>query len=421
VSMIDGRMETLVAPIALFTPLAAKATGLYDRDAARLGKSTLDQAPQLLQLATLVMFGTWLISPAVTGRVFDAHSVFGGWLLLNVALIGGRTIARTGAANLTEPERCLFIGPQKDASRFREKLAQDRTTNAEIVAQVDFDAADDDVLIVADARALVDQLGIERVIIAPKTPGGPHVLELVRAFEASGVRVTMIPALLQAFGSAVEFDEVHGMALLGMRSFRLTNSSRLVKQAFDRISATLVLVLAGPFMAVVAIFVKLDSPGPALFTQRRIGQGGQQILVYKFRTMVVDAAERKADLLADNQAADGFFTMVGDPRITRVGRILRKTSLDELPQLFNVLRGEMSLVGPRPLIPEEDARVVGWHRRRLDLMPGMTGHWQVLGSSRVPMLEMVAIDYLYVANWSLWADIKLLLRTIPYVLLRRSM
>lgn len=116
-----------------------------------------------------------------------------------------------------------------------------------------------------------------------------------------------------------------------------------------------------------------------------------------------------------------LYWRVNDPRITRVGRLLRRTNLDELPQLLNVLRGEMSLVGPRPLIPQEDKRVVGWHRRRLELTPGITGHWQVLGSSRVPLDEMVAIDYLYVANWSLWTDLKLLLRTIPHVLTGRGL
>ena len=128
----------------------------------------------------------------------------------------------------------------------------------------------------------------------------------------------------------------------------------------------------------------------------------------------------KADLLHRNEA-DGFFKIADDPRVTRVGRWLRRTSLDELPQLINVLRGEMSLVGPRPLVDEEDARIEGWFRRRLDVTPGMTGAWQVLGSSRIPLRDMVTIDYLYGANWSLWLDVKILLRTIPHMLSRRGL
>ena len=141
----------------------------------------------------------------------------------------------------------------------------------------------------------------------------------------------------------------------------------------------------------------------------------------KFRTMVPDAEALKEGLRARNEAQEGLFKIAEDPRVTRVGRLLRRRALDELPQLWNIVRGEMSLVGPRPLVLDEDQRIEGWHRRRLELMPGMTGPWQILGPARVPLREMVAIDYLYVANWSLWTDIKILLRTIPHVLQRRGL
>jgi lipopolysaccharide/colanic/teichoic acid biosynthesis glycosyltransferase len=166
--------------------------------------------------------------------------------------------------------------------------------------------------------------------------------------------------------------------------------------------------------------VKLDSAGPVFFRQTRVGKDGRRFAIYKFRTMCADAEARKAQLMALNEG-DGLFKISDDPRITRVGRILRRTSLDELPQLFNVIKGEMSLVGPRPLILCEDEAITGYDRRRLQLTPGMTGHWQILGSSRVPLSEMVKIDYLYVAGWSLWADLKILLRTVPYMLARRGL
>jgi lipopolysaccharide/colanic/teichoic acid biosynthesis glycosyltransferase len=208
---------------------------------------------------------------------------------------------------------------------------------------------------------------------------------------------------------------------LGVRAFSLSHSSRLIKRLFDVLGASAALVLLAPLLGAVALLVKLSSHGPVFFRQERVGRGGRPFELLKFRSMVADAEERKAALAEHNQAAAGFFKIANDPRITRVGRLLRRTNLDELPQLLNVLRGEMSLVGPRPLIPQEDERVVGWHRRRLELTPGITGHWQVLGSSRVPLDEMVAIDYLYVANWSLWTDLKLLLRTIPHVLTGRGL
>jgi lipopolysaccharide/colanic/teichoic acid biosynthesis glycosyltransferase len=193
-----------------------------------------------------------------------------------------------------------------------------------------------------------------------------------------------------------------------------------VKRTFDVLGASLAVVGAAPFMALVAIAIKLESPGPVLFRQTRVGRDGQHFRICKFRTMCDDAEERKAELHDVNQCTGGLFKIVDDPRITRVGKLLRRTSLDELPQLFNVLAGDMSLVGPRPLVVDEDQRITGLDRRRLALTPGMTGPWQILGSTRVPLPEMVKIDYLYLAGWSLWADVKIMLRTVPYMLARRG-
>jgi lipopolysaccharide/colanic/teichoic acid biosynthesis glycosyltransferase len=212
----------------------------------------------------------------------------------------------------------------------------------------------------------------------------------------------------------VEFDDIHGMPMLGIRSFGLSRSSRAVKRGTDIFASSLGLLAVSPLMIMIAIAIRLDSRGPVFFRQERVGRDGQRFGLLKFRSMVVDAEARKAELLALNQT-DGLFKLANDPRVTRVGRIMRKTSLDELPQLINVLKGEMSLVGPRPLIVDEDEKIVGWHRRRLHLTPGMTGPWQILGSARVPLHEMVNIDYLYVANWTFWTDAKILLRTVSYM------
>jgi lipopolysaccharide/colanic/teichoic acid biosynthesis glycosyltransferase len=208
------------------------------------------------------------------------------------------------------------------------------------------------------------------------------------------------------------------MTMLGVRSFGLSRSSRLIKRAFDVVVASIGLVVISPILGAIALAISLDSKGPILFGQVRVGRDGKHFRMFKYRSMVADAEMQKDSLRALNEAGDGLFKLTHDPRVTRVGRFLRGTSLDELPQLFNVLRGEMSLVGPRPLVVDEDAQVLGLDRSRLHLTPGMTGPWQVLGS-RVPMQEMVGIDYLYVANWSLWLDIKILLRTVSHVA-RRS-
>jgi lipopolysaccharide/colanic/teichoic acid biosynthesis glycosyltransferase len=191
----------------------------------------------------------------------------------------------------------------------------------------------------------------------------------------------------------------------------------VLKRAFDLVVTTLGLIAVLPILAAVALAIRLDSRGPVLFRQPRVGRDGHHFQIIKFRSMVVDADVQKDRLRAFNEVGAGMFKIAHDPRVTRVGAFLRRTSLDELPQLFNVIRGEMSLVGPRPLVLDEDALVVGLDRSRLHLTPGMTGPWQVLGT-RVPMHEMVAIDYLYVANWSLWQDLKVLLRTVRHVLRR---
>ena len=170
-----------------------------------------------------------------------------------------------------------------------------------------------------------------------------------------------------------------------------------------------------PVIAGTALAIRLDSRGPIFFRQVRVGRDGRHFRIFKFRSMCMDAESQKDDLRGLNEVGDGMFKITEDPRVTRVGRFLRRSSLDELPQIFNVLRGEMSLVGPRPLVIDEDVQVQGLDRSRLHLTPGMTGPWQVLGA-RVPMAEMVAIDYLYVAGWSLWLDVKLLLRTARHVL-----
>jgi lipopolysaccharide/colanic/teichoic acid biosynthesis glycosyltransferase len=182
------------------------------------------------------------------------------------------------------------------------------------------------------------------------------------------MRVSLVPHVLDVVGSSVVFDEIAGLTLLGVRRFDLPRSSRLIKRAFDLAGAAAVLVLTAPLFAAIALAIKLTSPGPVLFRQTRIGRDGKPFEICKFRSMVPDAEARKSELQELNEAS-GLFKMADDPRITGIGRILRKTSLDELPQLLNVLRGEMSLVGPRPLVVDEDRIITGYDRRRLYLTP----------------------------------------------------
>jgi exopolysaccharide biosynthesis polyprenyl glycosylphosphotransferase len=349
---------------------------------------------------------------------------------LTAFLMFGRACARAVALRTAPPERCLFIGDEVSAATVRAKLNGHGGTNAKVVAHLDLDKAapwSTDTFSaprLSEIRDLAQSLDVHRAIIAPGWSNGAdprETVNLVRTLKAVGVRVSVLPRMLEVVGSSVEFDDLHGVTLMGVRRFDLTRSSAAVKRSFDLVGATLGVVAISPLMLFFAAAIKLESRGPVFFRQLRVGRHGRRFQMLKFRTMVEDADELKDSLRDRNEAQEGLFKIAEDPRVTRVGRFLRRTALDELPQLFNIISGQMSLVGPRPLVIEEDRRIEGWHRRRLELMPGMTGPWQILGPSRVPLKEMVALDYLYVANWSLWTDIKILLRTVPHVLGRRGL
>jgi lipopolysaccharide/colanic/teichoic acid biosynthesis glycosyltransferase len=189
-----------------------------------------------------------------------------------------------------------------------------------------------------------------------------------------------------------------------------------VKWLFDRVGSALLLVLLSPLFVGLAAWIILESGRPVFLVQQRVLRGGRPFGLFKFRTMVPDALEAGKRM----GLADPFGVLANDPRITRSGRWLRRTSLDELPQLWSVLKGDMSLVGPRPLVEDEDRQITGWGRGRLDLTPGLTGLWQVLGRTSIPFEEMVKLDYVYVTNWSLWWDIKILVQTLPVVLNRKG-
>jgi exopolysaccharide biosynthesis polyprenyl glycosylphosphotransferase len=406
--------------------LGAKISGLYGRDDALLRKTTLDEAPKLFQVATMCALAAWLAAGAIVAKSLDRHQVLFLWLVLTVLLIVMRTAARAIALRIAPAERCLFIGDAASCRAIRSKLVDHAGINANLVAHLDLESVEPwstdarSSTRLAEVRDLARELDIHRAIVAPRSANAAEVLDLVRTLKAVGVRVSVLPRLLEAIGSSVEFDELDGITVMAVRHFELTRSSVMVKRSFDLVCASILLLAVAPLMIAITAAIKLDSRGSIFFRQLRVGRHGKRFQIVKFRTMVPDAEALKDSLRHRNEARDGLFKIADDPRTTGVGRFLRKSALDEMPQLLNVLKGEMSLVGPRPLVVEEDLRVEGWHRRRLELTPGMTGHWQILGPTRVPLAEMVAMDYLYVANWSLWTDVKILMRTVPHVLRGRG-
>jgi exopolysaccharide biosynthesis polyprenyl glycosylphosphotransferase len=420
----DSLSVAMVAPLPLVV-LVSKVMGLYDRDQHLLHKTTLDEAPTLFQLATLYTLLLWLSHPLLVEGFLGRDQVLGLWGMLFVLLLVGRTAARHLARAAAGPERCLVIGHAASVEQVRKKIESSFSTNATIVGRVPLETESPDrhdLAIVGDLGGLRSALvehDIDRAIVAPGVSSSEETLHTIRLVRSLGVNVSVLPRLFEVVGSSVEFDDLEGILLMGVRREGLTSSSRFLKRGMDLVGAGLGLVVLAPLLAGISLAVKLASPGPVMFRQKRIGSYGREFEMVKFRTMVEGADDRKAELQVLNEA-DGLFKIAEDPRLTRVGRFLRRSSLDELPQLVNVLRGEMSLVGPRPLVPDEHHRIDESHQRCLHVRPGMTGLWQIFGSWRIPPHEMVKIDYLYSANWSLWLDVKILLRTVPYALRQRG-
>ena len=424
VCIVVASANPLQLPALLLIPAvvaAAKILGLYESDDQRIRKTTIEELPQIAQLGALLVLGVWLADELLLGGPAGKEQA----IVLGATFVAGAVLGRRGArrmANRNLPrERCLFIGDEQSYLRLHTIFSRHELP-AKLVARVPIESAllDGGADVASDSRALLEIVAREhahRLIIGPHTMTNAMTFELVEAARDMGTRVSLLPDMLEVVGSSVDFDDLYGVTLLGVRHTHLSRSSRRLKRTMDFAGALLVLLATAPIMAVVAIAIRLDSAGPALFRQSRIGRGGVPFQIFKFRTMVDGAEQLKEQLRVLNEA-DGLFKIDDDPRITRIGRFLRRTSLDELPQIFNVLLGQMSLVGPRPLVADEDGRILGARRGRLRLTPGMTGQWQIFGSSRVPLEDMVKLDHHYVSNWTLWGDLKILLRTVPYVLAR---
>ncbi len=258
---------------------------------------------------------------------------------------------------------------------------------------------------------VIEAENVDEVIITLPWNYHRRILNVLRECERRQVSARLVPDLFQMSLSRVEVSDLGGVPLIDIHEIAFNREEVFIKRILDLIGVAVGFTLGLPFLGLIALAIKLDSPGPVLFKQVRVGQDGKLFHIYKFRSMRV-GAEEELETLRDQNEADGpLFKIREDPRRTRVGVFLRKTSLDELPQLLNVLRGEMSLVGPRPPIPEEVAQYKPWHKKRLALRPGLTGLWQISGRSELTFDEMVLLDLYYIEHWSLWLDLSILVRT----------
>ena len=408
--MLDP-LYVLGAPLIV---LAAKMGGLYDKDELVIEHSTLNELPRLLNLSAMSALLFWLARHYLVVGAPRTVDLLALWALLTVGLVLGRSSAREIARRTSPIERCLLVGRTSVYGELETKFSE--YPRVSLIGAVEPDEiASDHVRL----REIAEREHIHRIIIDTDAATPAATFGILRAANATGLQVSLLPSMLTAVGGPVAFDDVGGLVLMGVPRFGLTRSSQVLKRAFDLAGASVILVLTAPLMALLAIAVKLDSRGPMLFRQTRVGRDGETFQMFKFRSMI-DGADALKESLREHNEADGLFKIEADPRITRIGGFLRRTGLDELPQLFNVLAGDMSLVGPRPLVVDEDRRVTGFDRHRLHLTPGITGRWQTLGAARIPLGEMVKIDYLYIANWSVWADVKIIIETVGYLARRRG-
>jgi exopolysaccharide biosynthesis polyprenyl glycosylphosphotransferase len=400
-----------------------KLYGLYDRDVKRISYSTVDDLPWLFHATVIGSLIVWVYARYSPMRRLDFAEIllFGSGVIVLVTV--ARFAIRSIAGRVVGAENALLVGSDALGNALVGKLAAHPEYRLNVIGALspaDASASGDTARVPAlgtleQLEQVADRHDVTRVVLSARAIEERELETMLRDCRALSLKVSVLPTLADVLGPAVEIDDVEGVTVLGVNPPWLPRSSRAVKRAMDLLVATPLLILAAPLLGLLALIIKLDSSGPVLFAQERVGRGNRHFRLFKLRTMIVDAEQRRSELLA--QSVDpGWLKLNHDPRITRIGRWLRRLSLDELPQLWNVVRGEMSLVGPRPLIPAEDEHVQAWARGRLDLTPGITGYWQVLGRTRIPFEEMVKLDYLYVMNWSLWEDVRLMLRTLPVVL-----
>ncbi len=409
-------------------PLAAFSIGLYRGDQLASWASAVTEIPRgfvAILLITWPLFGTAMALGVGAEMMLTFLTVAGIAAFTGIA----RAIVRSGLHRDPElRQRTLILGSGVVAGQVVAKL----NNNAQF-GLVPVGMIDDEVHEVGspnlpwlgrfdDLAEVIALQQIDRVIIAFSLASHEQLLEAIRACRDAGVSVDVVPRLFEFLDGVRALDQVGGLPLLSIGAPVLTSASMAAKRVLDVVGSALLITVLSPLMIAIAFAIKLESRGPIFFRQPRAGRGNSSFQMIKFRSMYVDAEERKKEMVELNEASDGvMFKIRKDPRMTRVGRIIRRTSFDELPQLFNVLKGEMSLVGPRPLIfPETAALEENWHLRRLELRPGLTGPWQVYGRSQNPFQEMVRFDYQYVAGWSLARDIEILLATLPAVLSGRG-
>jgi exopolysaccharide biosynthesis polyprenyl glycosylphosphotransferase len=390
-------------------------------------------------LRAMIACGLLLSVAIVAAKLeFVSRPFMGIFLLLNLLLVvAGRGLVRAVVLDSAVRRRVLVAGGQAEVQQAAASVdahrdwglevvgvASDGTWGANEAGRYRFLGSYQDIpRLVQRHSDHTDHGVIDEVLIAPATRRLDDLRALEHIFlglEEQGIVMRLLVNFLPQALSEVSFDEVGGMPMLTFSTAPRDELLLFVRRCADVLLALLLLIVLSPVFAIVALLVKLTSNGPVLFRQPRCGLHGRPFTFLKFRSMQIDAEERKLALAPFNEMDGPAFKMTNDPRVTPIGRFLRRTSLDELPQLWNILKGDMSFVGPRPAVIEEVRQYEPWQRRRLSMKPGLTCLWQVSGRNELTFEEWMRLDLEYIDNWSLWLDIKIALKTIPAVLRGRG-
>ena len=437
------------APYALLLPLVIPIRLLllryYDLYRIRGEFSFVEDMARVFKATAigslLIVAATFMYRGGVAYRTFSySRAVFlvdfllalAGMGAVRMLLRGGQILVRRRGVNLIPT---LIVGRGPEAALCIREMRARPELGYRVIGIVDNGSFDGDarssfegVPVIGDLRSLPEAIrdsGANEVIISdPNVPGEALFDVMMQTGRRRGVEFRIAPTLLNCLPSKTEIDQVGSLPMVTLFRSPLSNSARVAKRGSDLIIASVALAILAPLWLLIALLIKLDSSGPVFYKQERVGMDGRVFLFYKFRTMRADTDDAEHREFQrryirgqpdSNQGDDQrpAYKLRADDRVTRVGRVLRRTSIDELPQLFNVLRGDMSVVGPRPPIPYEVESYELWHRKRLDMKPGITGLWQVSGRNRLPFDEMVRMDLYYIENWSLLLDVKIILQTLP--------
>jgi exopolysaccharide biosynthesis polyprenyl glycosylphosphotransferase len=395
--------------LALVTVLVFSRAGLYGPRERRAGFGSL--------LGSLTLVGVLTVAFAVgAGHQFSTYGAIPTAIVLTAAAIGALRIAYDlGARAFLRlahvRRRALLLGDRGALELLGQALSQDGARREyELVGAVTSPEQ------LADTIAGTD---LDEIVVDGSL-GEQELLDVVAAAHREAIRVVIAPTAGEMLARRGSYVPGQAVPLYELRPPAFAGFDWLVKRAFDYAVAVLLILVCAPLLALLALLVRLSSEGPVLFVSRRIGLEEQEFRMFKFRTMYLGAVEQQGELESENEADGALFKLRRDPRVTPVGAFLRRFSLDELPQLINVLRGEMSLVGPRPLPMRDYDRLEPWHRKRYLVLPGMTGLWQVSGRSDLTFDRLVRLDFHYLETWSVWLDVSILLRTIPAVVAKRG-